>query len=91
MSDWTWEYLPDAENVVGGLNPQIKHDVERLAQRLADAAAVKYLGDPPIHESGVSNLLDHAEGRLIVWYQEHRRFTTVFVVRVQHWPEPDGV
>ncbi|MFE5123353.1 hypothetical protein [Streptomyces sp. NPDC056669] len=52
--------------MVGGLNPQIKHDVERLAQRLADAAAVKYLGDPPIHESGVSNLLDHAEGRLIV-------------------------
>ncbi|ADI07249.1 hypothetical protein SBI_04128 [Streptomyces bingchenggensis BCW-1] len=38
MSDWTWEYLPDAENVVGGLDPQIKHDVERLAQRLADAA-----------------------------------------------------
>ncbi|MGW3571210.1 hypothetical protein ACWDSL_46280 [Streptomyces sp. NPDC000941] len=90
MSDWTWEYLPDTENVVGGLDPQIKHDVERLAQRLADAAAVKYLGDPPVHESGVSGLLDHAEGRLIVWYQEHRRFTTVFIIRVQHWPESGG-
>ncbi|MFE9061238.1 hypothetical protein [Streptomyces violaceusniger] len=77
--------------MVGGLNPQIKNDVERLAQRPADAAAVKYVGDPPIHESGVSNLLDHAEGRLIVWYQEHRRFATVFVVRVQHSPESDEV
>ncbi|WP_413801250.1 hypothetical protein [Streptomyces iranensis] len=76
--------------MVGGLDPQIKHDVERLAQRLADAAAVKYLGDPPIHESGVSRLLDHAEGRLIVWYQEHRRLTTVLIIRVQHWPESDA-
>jgi hypothetical protein len=87
VSDWTWEYLPDAEHVVGGLNSQVKQDVERLAQRLADAAAVQYLGDPPLHESGVSRLLDHAEGRLIVWYQEHRRFRTVFIIRVQHWPE----
>ncbi|GAA1924266.1 hypothetical protein [Streptantibioticus ferralitis] len=91
MSDWTWEYLPDAAHVVGGLDPDVRSDVERLAQRLADAAAVKYLGDPPAEESGVSRLLDHAEGRLIVWYQEHRRFTTIFILRVQHWPAtPQG-
>ncbi|MBB5936709.1 hypothetical protein [Streptomyces zagrosensis] len=60
--------------------------MERLAQQLADAAAVRYLGDPPLHESGVSRLLDHAEGSLMVWYQEHRRLTMIFVVRVQHWP-----
>jgi hypothetical protein len=40
MTDWTWEYLPDAEHVVGGLDPQVRAEVERLA----DAAAVKYLG-----------------------------------------------
>ncbi|KAB7850044.1 hypothetical protein [Streptomyces mobaraensis] len=88
MTDWTWEYLPDAEHVVGGLPPDVRRDVERLAARLADAASVKHLGDPPVHESGVSRLLDHAEGRLIVWYQEHRRLATVFVVRIAHWP-PD--
>ncbi|PSK90253.1 hypothetical protein CLV63_12382 [Murinocardiopsis flavida] len=44
MNDWTWEFLPDAENVVGGLEPQVKVDVERLAQSLADAASVKYIG-----------------------------------------------
>ncbi|MFE0046922.1 hypothetical protein [Streptomyces albireticuli] len=86
MTDWTWEYLPDAEQVVGGLDPEVKQDVERLAGRLADAASVRHLGDPRIEESGVSRLLDHAEGRLIVWYQEHRRLAVVFVVRVQHWP-----
>ncbi len=86
MTDWTWEYLPNAEHVVGGLEPEIKRDVERLAGRLADAASVRYFGDPPIEESGVSRLFDIAEDRLIVWYQEHRRLATVLIVRVQHWP-----
>ncbi|MBZ4319699.1 hypothetical protein [Streptomyces huiliensis] len=84
MSDWTWEYLPDAEHVVGGLDPVLRRDVEKLAARLADAASVRYLGDPPSHESGVSRLLDHAEGRLMMWYQEHRRQSTILVVRIAH-------
>jgi hypothetical protein len=50
-----------------------------LAARLADACAVRYLGDPAPEESGVSPLLHHAEGRLIVWYQEHRRLMTAFI------------
>ncbi|MDX6332172.1 MAG: hypothetical protein QOI83_4555 [Streptomycetaceae bacterium] len=86
MSDWKWEYLPGTEHVVGGLDPNVVSQVERVAQRLADAAAVRCLGDPPVEESGVSRLLDHAEGRLIVWYQEHWRFRTVFMLRVQYWP-----
>lgn len=86
MSDWAWEYLPDTEHVIGGLDPAVRDDVERLAGRLADAASVKYFGDPPIEESGVSPLLDHAEGRLMIWYQEHRRLGLVFIIRVQHWP-----
>lgn len=91
MTDWTWEYLPNAEHVVGGLEPQVKYDVEHLAQRLTDAASVRYLGDPGVEESGVSHLLDHAEGRLIVWYQEHRRLATLFVLRIQHWPASEDL
>ena len=28
MSDWTWEYVPDAANVVGGLTPAQIDEVE---------------------------------------------------------------
>lgn len=86
MTDWTWEYVPDAKHVVGSLDSQVREEVERLAQRLADAAAVRYMSEPPVEESGVSPLLDHAEGRLIVWYLEHRRLAEIFVLRVQYWP-----
>lgn len=89
MSDRSWEYLPSAEQVAGGLGPGIKADVERLAQRLSDAAAVKYIGDPPAEEAGSSPMLDHAEGRLIVWFMERRAERIVFIVRVQYWP-PGG-
>lgn len=85
MTDWVWEYVPDADHVVGGLSAQARQDIERLAERLADAAAVRYLGDPPAEESGVSPIRTHAEGDLIVWYLEHRRLASVFVIRVQHW------
>lgn len=90
MTEWTWEYLPDAEQVAGGLERVDRAAVEHLAQRLADAASVKYLGDPPVEDSGVSRVLDHAEGRLMVWYQEHRRLRLVFILRVQFWPVGDS-
>jgi hypothetical protein len=28
MSDWTWEYVPDAAHVVGGLNPSQIDEVD---------------------------------------------------------------
>ncbi|WP_377270939.1 hypothetical protein [Peterkaempfera sp. SMS 1(5)a] len=87
MTEWDWEYMPDPEHVVGGLTPEVRQQVDLLARRLADAAAVRYLGEPPVEESGVSPLLDHAEGRLIVWYLEHRRLSEILVVRVQYWPD----
>ncbi|WP_234019677.1 hypothetical protein [Streptomyces sp. CNS654] len=37
MKDWTWEYEPDAENVVGGLDGAQRLEVEAIAQRIADA------------------------------------------------------
>jgi hypothetical protein len=84
VNDWKWEYLPDDELVVGGLPGMLRAELEQIAQRLADAADVKYLGDPPVEESGVSGVLDFAEGPWMVWYQEHRRLRTVFILRQQH-------
>lgn len=44
MSDWTWEYVPDAASVIGGLTQvQVQH-VENLATRIADAVAVRRIG-----------------------------------------------
>jgi hypothetical protein len=34
MNDWTWEYVPDAANVVGGLTRAQTIEVERLARGL---------------------------------------------------------
>ncbi|GAA2339525.1 hypothetical protein [Streptomyces cuspidosporus] len=35
MSDnWTWDYDPDAEHVVGGLPHEVVAEVERLAEQL---------------------------------------------------------
>jgi hypothetical protein len=44
VSDWTWEYLPDAANVVGGLTRAQVDQVESLAARIADAVAVRRIG-----------------------------------------------
>ena len=44
MSDWTWEYVPDAAAVVGGLTPEQIVEVEALAMRLADAVGVRRIG-----------------------------------------------
>lgn len=46
MSDWTWEYVPDAAYVVGGLTQEQVAEVETLAARLADAVGVRRIGTP---------------------------------------------
>ncbi|MBV9023519.1 MAG: hypothetical protein JO362_06930 [Streptomycetaceae bacterium] len=86
MSDWTWEYEPDAENVVGGLPSELVEQVAQMAQRLADAAGVKYIGDPPIEESGVSKVFVYTEGILMLWYQEDRRYNAVYILQAIPWP-----
>lgn len=84
MSDWEWEYLPGPEWVVQGLAPDLREQVAGIAGRLADAADVKYVGEPAIEISGISNVLDFAEGLWMVWYQEDWRSRKVYVLRVQH-------
>lgn len=86
MSDWTWEYDPSADEVVGGLPEELVQQVAALAQRLADAAGVRHLGDPAVEDSGVSGIRTMAERPWLVWYLEHRRRRIVYIVRVQHWP-----
>ncbi|MFQ6197006.1 hypothetical protein [Streptomyces sp. NPDC000405] len=46
MSDWAWEYEPDAENAVGGLSPVQSVEVETIAQRIAEAVGVRRIGKP---------------------------------------------
>ncbi|MGH3171823.1 MAG: hypothetical protein ACRDN0_38930 [Trebonia sp.] len=69
MSDWTWEYSPDAAHVVGGLAPGQVAEVDVLAQRIADAVAVRRIGVPFDEQEAASNLKVHGEGPVLLWYQ----------------------
>lgn len=88
MSDWTWEYSPDAAHVVGGLTRDQIADVEALAQRIADAVAVSRIGIPFDEQEAASNLKVYGESSLLLWYQEYYRFEIILVVRVQHLGSP---
>jgi plasmid stabilization system protein ParE len=84
MSDWTWEYVPDAANVVGGLTQKQIDEVESLALRIADAVAVRRIGTPFDVQEAVSNVKSYGEGPLMIWFLEDYRDDTVLVVRVLH-------
>jgi hypothetical protein len=85
MSDWTWEYVPDAANVVGGLTPTQIDEVERLASRIADAAAVRRIGVSFDIGESVSSVKSYGEGSVMIWFLEDYRDDVVLVVRVQHF------
>jgi hypothetical protein len=85
MSDWTWEYVPDATHVVGGLTtPQIDA-VERLAARIASAVAIRRIGTPFDIGESVSKVKSYGEGPLMIWFLEDYREDVVLVVRVHHF------
>lgn len=85
MSDWTWEYIPDAANVVGGLTKAQIDEVESLASRIADAIAVRRIGVLFDIGESVSNVKSHAEGPVMIWFLEDYRDDVVLVVRAQHF------
>ena len=89
MSHWTWEYVPDAANVVGGLTPARSEPVEGLAARIADAVAVRGIGVPLNAVEAVSNLKSYGEGPVMIWFLEDYRDDVVLVVRVQHFELSD--
>ncbi len=84
MSDWTWEYVPDAPSVVGGLTPVQVEDVEDLASRIADAVAVRRIGASFDIRESVSNVKSHGEGAVMIWFLEDYRDDVILVVRAQH-------
>ena len=93
MSHWTWEYVPDAASVVGGLTPAQIDQVEGLALRIADAIAVRRIGTPFDVVEAVSNVKSYGEGPVMIWFLEDYRDDVVLVVRVQHFelPDPTGL
>jgi len=84
VSGWTWEYSPDAAHVVGGLTPEQIAEVDSLAQRIADAVAVRRIGMPFDEQEAASDLKAYGEGSVLLWFQEYYRFDVVLVVRAQH-------
>lgn len=84
MSDWTWEYVPDAAGVVGGLTQVQVGEVEGLASRIADAVSVRRIGTSFDIRESVSNVKSYGEGPVMIWFLEDYRDDVVLVVRVQH-------
>ena len=84
MSDWTWEYVPDAAGVVGGLTQVQADEVESLASRIADAVSVRRIGTSFDVRESVSNVKSYGEGPVMIWFLEDYRDDVVLVVRVQH-------
>jgi hypothetical protein len=84
MTDWTWEYVPDAAHVVGGLTQAQATEVESLAARIADAVGARRIGTPFDDREAISNLKTYGEGPLLIWFLEDYRDNIVLVVRVQH-------
>ena len=82
MSDWTWEYVPDAANVIGGLTHAQIDEVESLASRIADAVAVRKIGVPFDVRESVSSVKSYGEGPVVIWFLEDYRDDVVLVVRV---------
>lgn len=85
MSDWTWEYLSDAEHVVGSLTEEQRTAVEAIAQRIAEAVGVRRIGAPFDITEAASGVKTFAEGSVMVWYQEDYRDDVVLILRAQHF------
>jgi hypothetical protein len=100
VSDWGWVFEPDAEHVVGDtpggadLSTADRAVVEKIAQELADAAAVKHIGPIEYGSSGISKVLTYARGPYLIWYLEDQRGDAegiddgpcVRILKVAVWP-----
>jgi plasmid stabilization system protein ParE len=84
VSNWTWEYLPDAASVVSGLTQVQVDQAESLVSRIADAVAVRRIGLPFDIRESVSDVKSYGEGPVMIWFLEDYR-DDVVVVRVQHF------
>jgi hypothetical protein len=90
MSDWTWEYVPDAPSVIGGLTPAQAAAVENLAARIAGMVAVRRIGTSFDVRESVSHMKSYGEGPVMIWLLEDYRDDVVLVVRAQHLGLPEA-
>jgi hypothetical protein len=83
VSDWTWEYLPDADAVVAGLPPAVIDEVEEIARELAVVNSLVYL-DGVSYQGLGPGTRDVARARLMVRYLTDVRSEVIFIVRVTY-------
>ncbi|MFF4530419.1 hypothetical protein ACFY1P_14190 [Streptomyces sp. NPDC001407] len=80
--EWTWEYDPDAEHVIGGLPPEAVNEVARIADSLAVLGRdTTHVGRGPAHGGGLRSV-DLAEGRGFLLFMADARAQLIVVVRV---------
>jgi hypothetical protein len=89
MSDWTWEYVPDAANVVGGLTQAQTGQVESLAFRIADAVSVRRIGTPIQRDRSGVQSEELRRGACDDLVPRGLPEDVVLIVRVQHFELPD--
>jgi len=77
--------MPDAETILGGLSPEHRAEVASVAQRITDAVTVRRIGTPFDISEGVSQVKQHVESQLMLWYQEDYRDDVVLILRAQHF------
>ena len=82
MTDWTWEYNPSEEHVVGGLPPGVVAEVERVATELSalggDAAKI---GRPLDREGGLREF-DILGGRGFISFLAVPRHQRIYVCNI---------
>ncbi|MFF7634545.1 hypothetical protein ACFZB9_15520 [Kitasatospora sp. NPDC008050] len=84
MSQWTWEFLPDADAVVAGLPPEVVKEVEEIATELSVVNSMVYLDGPDFQDAG-PGLRSVSRPDLMVFYITDVRGEAIYVVRVHHY------
>ncbi|MEU3354190.1 hypothetical protein [Streptomyces sp. NPDC037389] len=80
--DWTWEYDPSAEFVIGGLPPEAVSEVERIAASLAVLGRdTSHVGRGPAHGGGLRSI-DLSGGRGFLLFMADPREQRIIIVRV---------
>ncbi|TQF05685.1 hypothetical protein E6W39_30000 [Kitasatospora acidiphila] len=83
MSDWTWEYLPDAQYVVGGLPEAVVEEVESIAAELAVLNSMTYPEGRDFQGTG-PGMRKVVRAHLMVCYTTFPRDEAIYIVQVTH-------
>jgi hypothetical protein len=79
---WQWEYVSDAEFIVGGLPPEAIAEIERVVQGLLDLAELRMDAGHDYDEQNPRKLRTFSTDRLILWYQKFEHRERIYVIRV---------